>query len=91
MRRLIFSLSMPRVNSWNGKWSKEGCSLWLARDVPEGRAEQLLNEGPFDYAFGDGWTARIIVSSTEPKEPSTGFCGYDWMVESLLACGEICP
>jgi hypothetical protein len=42
------------------------------------------------YNFGDGWGANIDVEHIDSKEAnkrrkaSAGFCGYDWMVDSII-------
>lgn len=44
------------------------------------------------YDFGDGWLARVnarIMDKGERKSKSAGFCGYDWMVDSILRFDEI--
>ena len=91
---LCFELSMPNVGSWNGKWSGE--DRFYARVVNFGRsktanekAKAILNRGYYHYNFGDGWSAGIRVSQVDAKEAaqirkkSAGFCGYDWMIQSI--------
>ena len=91
---LCFELSMPNVGSWNGKWG--GASDYYAKIVnfgrtkkAEERAQRILDKGYFRYNFGDGWAAGIKVKQVTPSEASTlrrqskGFCGYDWMIESI--------
>ena len=54
------------------------------------KAKAILAKGYFSYNFGDGWRAAIEVTKVEAKEASklrrqsAGFCGYDWMVESII-------
>lgn len=97
---LAFHLSMPRVNSWNGRWSGERKLYVLTRrmrtDAADAqRASELLSRGRHYYSFGDGWTACVVVREVDGKEAarlrrtSAGFNGYDWMVDSLLKHGEI--
>ena len=91
---LCFTLSMPNVSSWNGKWSGEG--TLYAKVINFGRtktaiakAKSILNIGYFRHSFGDGWAAGIKVKEVNTKEAaairrkSRGFCGYDWMVQSI--------
>lgn len=91
---LCFELSMPNAGSWNGKWTGEGACY--ARIINFGRtakakesATAILDEGYFHYAFGDGWCAGVSVREVTAKEAtkirrkSGGFCGYDWMIESI--------
>lgn len=91
---LVFRLSMPGNNAWDGKWS--GSSKLYARVISfQGKkriakAEQILAEGPFSYNFGDGWRASISVDEVGKSEAqkyrrrSDGFCGYDWMIDSIV-------
>ena len=42
------------------------------------------------YNFGDGWGANIRVEQVDAKEGrkrkklSSGFCGYEWMIDSII-------
>ena len=92
---LCFKLSMPNNNSWNGKWTGEG--RFYAKVVSfQGnkrieKAKKILEKGYFSYSFGDGWRAGIDVTQVEAKDSastrrkSMGFCGYDWMVDSIIS------
>lgn len=95
--KALFVLSMPGVGSWNGKWSGEGrfyartCTAFFRGKpiYPE------LKEGKFHYHWDDGWAACVEVKFVTPSEAkkaekqSKGFCGYEWMVESLKKYGKI--
>lgn len=99
---LCFSLSMPNVGSWNGKWGEAGrphdkvINLGRSQKSDE-KARSILAKGYYHYDFGDGWSAGISVHNVSAKEGATlrrksaGFCGYDWMVESILLDGTITP
>ena len=91
---LSFKLSMPHVNTWNGKWTGENYPY--ARIVNYGvtkkgiaRAIDIIYSGPYYYNFGDGWTAKIDVEAVTPQQAkmirkrTMGFCGYDWMIKSI--------
>lgn len=58
-------------------------------------ASKLLAHRSWYFSWGDGWGANISVQEVHScdlrrmKKQSRGFCGYEWMVESILACGEI--
>jgi len=97
---LSFTLSMPNNNSWNGKWSGQG--ILYARVINVGRskkamkdAEEILRAGYYHYNFGDGWAAGVTVKEVDKKEAamirrkSHGFCGYDWMIDSIRNYGVI--
>lgn len=99
---LVFELSMPNVNTWNGSWSGAGKIFARTRTLPnnkkQGRiAQQILDNQPYRYNFGDGWTAMVKVYSTDSKEAakirrnSEGFLGYDWMIESIKNALTIHP
>jgi len=91
---LCFELSMPNVGSWNGK--RSSANSYFAKVVSFGRtkkgiekAQTILDKGYFSYSFGDGWRAGISVKEVNAKEAakarrkSKGFCGYDWMIDSI--------
>lgn len=94
-----FTLSMPNVGSWNGKWSGRENLYAIVRPFTGrlglAKAKAMLAKGNFYYNFGDGWGASIRVSEiTGPearrvKKASKGFCGYDWMVTSIIDSGSI--
>lgn len=49
----------------------------------------------FYYNFGDGWGANVRMEIVDAKEAakrqrqSAGFCGYEWMIDSILKYGTI--
>ena len=97
---LAFVLTMPRNNSWDGKWSGAGRSYNIVRAVGSSRkaaeeAKRILATPRYTYSFGDGWVAAIQVREVDRGEcdrlrrESCGFCGYDWMVNSIFDNGFI--
>lgn len=96
---LLFTLSMPNVGSWNGKWTGEGkpyiiVDCLLKRDADKAKA--ILDKGYFHYSFGDGWAAGITVKeimdrkeAAKLRKKSAGFFGYNWMVDSIMKNGKI--
>jgi len=97
---LAFTLSMPNANSWNGKWS--GSTKYYARTHNFGKskkgeeqAKSILAKKYYHYNFGDGWAAGVSVKEVDSKSAakirknSAGFCGYDWMINSIIDFGEI--
>lgn len=98
--KLAFVLSMPAVASWNGKWSGEGKLYVVVRSFGASvkgreRAQKALANAPYLYRWDDGWIAQVDVREVEPQEArrltkaSSGFCGYEWMIESILSHGKI--
>jgi hypothetical protein len=92
MKYAIFTLSMPNNNSWNGRWTGQDKKYIVARELPKGKV--LLDY--YSYNFGDGWRAGIdvqVVEGYKEKDKlmnhSDGFCGYDWMVDSIMKHGKI--
>lgn len=82
-KRVIFELSMPANNSWNGKWSGEGNTYTIAKSLSDRQFEELKER--YTYSFGDGWIAAVRVREAAPREkPSNLFCGYEWMIDSIL-------
>jgi hypothetical protein len=89
MTRVEFKLTMPGRNTWNGKWSGDEKHYALLREIDDPIAEQLDHKS-WSYSWGDGWRAHVearIVRGEVKK--SHGFCGYDWMVDSILRYNKI--
>lgn len=90
---------MPYNNSWNNRWSGEDrkyvkiYSFTSKKDIK--RALEIIDKGSFRYSFGDGWVACVTVEAVDAKEArrlrkiSQGFCGYDWMIDSIRDTLEI--
>lgn len=98
MKYLLFSLSMPNPPSWNGKWSLAHEKHTRARSFTDAEFDNLPKNivGTHSYRWNDGWTAQIDVTVTDSAQAkerhlknSAGFCGYDWMINSLIDCGKI--
>ena len=100
MKYIIFELSMLGKGSWNGKWTGEDTLYARVRKIPEkdfktSNYEDLMKQKSFDYNFGDGWCAEVKIYETDLKtttkilKKSKGFCGYDWMIESIINDGYI--
>ena len=97
---LCFTLTMPGVNSWNGQWTGQEKFYAIVENLGRSqkamvRGKALLDVGSWRYNFGDGWSACVTakqVTTAEAQKARTrsdGFCGYDWMVRSILDNGEI--
>jgi len=92
-----FTLSMPNVGSWNGRWSGED-DIYYFVSRQDRKKENELDGKYFSYGFGDGWRAGVSCKKMTAQEAnklsrkSKGFCGYDWMIDSILENGKIiCP
>lgn len=94
---LSFELSMPSNNAWNGRWTGEDSLYAVVRafhKMPEANGKQLAGSR-FSYSFGDGWVAAITVrevtssAAAKLRKESKGFCGYEWMIGSILRHGKI--
>lgn len=92
---IVFELTMPRNSSWNGKWSGDGDVHIIAKPDKYVPNDRIGNS--YYYDFGDGWCACIDVikmnaNSSEyrqMKRNNRGFCGYNWMVDSIISNNEI--
>ena len=88
---MSFTLSMPGVKSWNGRWSGEGRSYVRVKSL----RKPTFKPGYYTYCFSDGWMAGVDVAEIDAvkarklRKSSAGFCGYDWMINSLLEDGRI--
>jgi len=100
--KVSFQLTMPNVGSWNGKWTGAEKKYYVIRSFRAKEGNKLIGmifmEGKkhwSHYDFGDGWTARVeaeIVDAVEARKrqkASSGFCGYEWMVNSIIKHGKI--
>ena len=92
---IVFELTFPHRGSWNNKWSGDGVSHIITKKNSK-ELESLVGKS-FRYRWDDGWEACIDVSkysSTDPEykkliKNNRGFCGYNWMVDSIIKSGEI--
>lgn len=92
----IFKLSMPNRGSWNGGWSGERDKYVKCRTLPP-KGNPNVKDGANHYCnFGDGWGANVsvkVVDGVKAKNQeikgSKGFCGYEWMIDSILNNGKI--
>lgn len=95
--RFSFTLSMPNRASWNGRWSGEDRQYVIVKTFVQREFKEKLSKliGNHYYNFGDGWGANVevkVVDAAAQKrlmKASAGFCGYDWMVDSLIKHGRI--
>ncbi len=97
---LLFTLSMPKVGSWNGRWTGEGRTYARARRNPDKDHLKLIfkkggEAAQFSHDFADGWVACIKVQKVSAAEAkkilrrSEGFYGYDWMIDDIIKYGYI--
>ena len=97
---VAFELTMPNNNSWNGQWSGDKDLHVKFRKLGRGKAahdkaKEIASISPQYYNFGDGWGALVKVYIVDTKKKnelakrSAGFCGYDWMIDSILHFGDI--
>lgn len=63
------------------------CRVQIPKDE---RVSKILEKGSYYYNFGDGWGANISVEqiangreAKKEKKKSMGFCGYEWMIDSI--------
>lgn len=103
MRIVSFELTMPNVGSWNGKWTGADKKYFFIEKISDRdlsskeHFKKLLEYGrdSWYYNFGDGWGANVkveIIDGTEyrkRKKISSGFAGYEWMIDSIKRYGEI--
>jgi hypothetical protein len=94
---MCFELSMPNIGSWNGKWSGSN-NVYAVIRFTDNKNVYLPKRGEsksWDYNWDDGWSARVTARAIYAKEKekikniSKGFCGYEWMVDSIIRSGKI--
>ena len=97
---LCFELSMPGVSSWNGKWSGEDDYYAIVKTLRNTNknqeiVERVLKNNYYTYRWSDGWCAAVEVKQVNSiearraRKKSKGFCGYNWMVDSIIRYGKI--
>lgn len=90
---IAFILTMPNRGSWNGRWSGENDLHAIVK--PEKSVPKDIIGKSFLYRWDDGWLACVSVEKVDCREgnkirkKSRGFCGYNWMVESIIKKGVI--
>jgi hypothetical protein len=98
-----FELTMPNRGSWNGRWSGEDRKYFVIKKFSKRFIDEtehfktLVKTGRdgWYYRWEDGWGASISVEVIDSKEAakrrkiSAGFCGYEWMINSIIQRGEI--
>lgn len=103
MKHILFKLSMPKNNSWNGRWTGEDSCYCRVRSYPFRKDSKKVNQAlknvlstsNYIYDFGDGWIAQIDVQECTAAEKancirkSQGFCGYEWMIDEIERFGRI--
>jgi hypothetical protein len=93
----LFTLTMPNIGSWGGKWTGDGATYTRTKRIISRNKNiyPLCEEGNYYHNFGDGWGANVsvrFVTEREAKQAdkkTKGFCGYEWMVDSILKNGKI--
>lgn len=79
MKILIFTLSIPNVGSWDGKWISSDKCFAIKKKVSDDLAKKIMNGSTksnnevtpsvsFSYNFGDGWRASVKVIQTNARE-----------------------
>jgi len=95
---IAFILTMPNCGSWNGKWTGEGILYARVKSFTvkdKEKTNAILERGGYYYRWDDGWGANVSVKKINGKEATKirkntkGFCGYDWMIGSIIRHGEI--
>jgi len=81
-RKVIFELSMPNVGSWDGRWRGSKSKYTVESKLPKDKLH-LIGKS-FYYNFGDGWGASVSCRLKSRERPTNKFCGYEWMVKSII-------
>lgn len=91
---ISFTLTMPRNNSWNNKWSGDDKLYAVVKRLPKEVERRLETNGPFYHQWKDGWQAQIdckvitAVEANKIRKKSLGFCGYEWMIDNIISHGS---
>ena len=90
MKTIAFILTMPNRGSWNGQWSGQGNLYAIVKNFTDKSAAKHKFKPSYYYHWNDGWGASVQVRQVDKQEArllrknTKGFCGYDWMVESII-------
>ena len=77
-----------KIVSFQGKNGIAKAHKILNQKTPQYASQP--ESGYYSYNFGDGWRAGINIYIVDSKEAarlrrqSAGFCGYDWMIDSII-------
>lgn len=94
---------MPNRGSWNGQWSGQDRKYYAIKKLSskylksKDHFNDLIEKGndSWHYSWSDGWGANVkaeVINSAEAakrRKQSSGFCGYEWMIDSILYYGSI--
>ena len=93
MMKVAFTLTMPGVGSWNGKFTGANKCYAKSREIGKDSRDKIIKNSPYFYRWDDGWTARIDATSCKDAsyelKHSSGFMGYDWMIDNIISKGTI--
>ncbi len=94
---VAFTLTMPNVGSWNGKWTGDAKLYCVVRSFTGKKgladADKLIDAGHWHYSWGDGWGASIEAKAVDSRtagklrRKSSGFYGYEWMIDTICMYG----
>lgn len=95
MSLILFTLTMPGVGSWNGKWTGESNYYAMIRNLSKEDTKRILETKNYSYSWDDGWRANISVEKIDSRDRKkierkiNGFMGYEWMVDSIIKNNKI--
>ena len=84
---ILFTLTMPNINTWNNTWS--GVGNIYAKTRPNKLVPNEVVGKSFYYNFGDGWGANVSCRLKGTEKPTNLFCGYNWMIRSIIQNNKI--
>ncbi len=90
-KRVEFRLSMPgRGNAVSSSWGADR-NYTRVLSVSAETATKLITEQPYFHRWDDGWMADIhvrVMKTGERPAKSSGFAGYDWMIDNIIRYGS---
>lgn len=92
---LAFTLTMPVVASWDGKWSGSNKFYCVVKRFNKKESEKYksLAGKSYGHRWSDGWFASVKVEEIDSetakklRKQSNGFLSYDWMISNILDHG----
>jgi hypothetical protein len=99
---VAYFLSMPNCGSWNGEWTGKGYKFVKVRKYTKQQCRDMMHNPDkigeskqWSYRWSDGWSAMVTAKKIDSKtannlrKSSDGFCGYEWMIDSIEKTNKI--
>lgn len=98
---ICFRLTVPKVRIRNGNFKGNDniyakvINFYRYSKEQMEQARKILKKKHYHSWWNDGWKISVSVMKVNAKEArkikreSYGFCGYDWMIDSIILSQKI--